>query len=332
MMTKAVTIDNCTWEFDGLSEDLVASGLTAFQLTVASKSEDAAETIKEIERVHAVIAHDPEKLMLIESVADLRAAAASGRTGVILHFQNARPLGDDLRKVGTFRRLGVRVIQITYNERNYVGDGCLEPTNGGLSTFGRALIGELNRQHILIDLTHVGERSSLEAADLSADPCVFSHSNPKRRADNPRNITDEQMRACAERGGVIGVCGWGPISWDGGPRPPDLSTIADHLDYVADLVGPEHVGIATDAPASGKMDRILAHFKEINEAYPNVTGAFVEAFGSDIKHRYPLPLRSIPALAVTLQERGWPTGHIDGALGENMARVYEQVWGQENVA
>lgn len=321
-----IYIDNCAWEFAGYNENLRRSRLTALQLTVASATEDAEAATRQIEQAAAAIAADPDRLLLVRSTADIRQASAEGKVGIILHFQNALPIGDDQSLVEHFHELGVRVIQITYNEVNLVGSGCLVDVDTGLTEFGRKLVSGLNQAGILVDLTHVGRRTSLEAIEASSEPCTFSHSNPLALADNPRNITDEQIRACAERGGVIGACGWGPISWTGSETPPDLDTIADHMTYIADLVGPGHVGIATDAPIGDNMENILAHFSEINAAYGSVTGKFVAAFGPNIDHRFPMPISRLPQLAETLERRGWSQADIAGAMGGNMLRLYERVW------
>jgi membrane dipeptidase len=326
MNTPSVMIDTCAWEFDGFNDHLRESCLTAFHLTVASAKEDSEAALRQMEEARTIVARDPEKLMVVENASDIELAAASGRVGIIFHFQNARPISDDLQRLATFHKLGLRVLQLTYNERNFVGDGCLESSDAGLSRFGQSVIAALNDLGVLIDLSHVGRRSSLEAIDASAVPCTFSHSNPKRRANNPRNIDDEQIKACAARGGVIGICGWGPISWTGSGTPPDLNTIADHLDYVANMVGPEHTAIATDAPISGNMNRILAHFHEINTAYGDVTGPFLSAFGNDLKYRFPLPIRRLPELAEVLRNRGWSESDVQGAMGENMMRLYRHAW------
>lgn len=319
-------IDNCAWEFDGWNDRLATSGLSAFNLTVASKHEDFHGAVANIERTRALVARHADHVAFVLEPDDLARHQRDGRVGIVLHFQNARPLGDDPERLDTFRALGVRIVQLTYNERNFVGDGCLEPGNAGLSRFGRRLVREMNRRGLTIDLTHVGERSSLEAIDLSARPCVFTHANPRARADNPRNISDAQIRACAERGGVIGVCGWGPISWTGSAEPPGLDDIADHLDHIAELVGPDHVAVATDAPVTDNLAEITAHFGDINRAYPEVTEAFVTAFGNTLEHRYPLPLGSLPQLARHLAARGWSDSDVEKAMGANMVRIWRETW------
>ncbi len=321
-----IAIDNCAWEFDGYNDKLEESGLTVVQLTVASATEDAAAASQQIQAAKAIVAADPDRLCIVGTVEEIRAAHLAGRVGLLFHFQNSLPIGRDLSLVGSFHDQGVRIVQVTYNESNDAGCGCLVDIDTGLTSFGRELISELNRNGILVDLTHAGERTSMEAIEASAAPVTFSHSNPRAIADNPRNISDEQIKACAATGGVIGVCGWGPISWTGTDQPPSVETIADHVSYIADLVGPQHIGIATDAPISHNMANILAHFKEINTAYGSVTGAFVDKFGPDIKHRYPMPITSIPKLAAALRLRGWQEDDVAGVLGGNMLNLYSRVW------
>lgn len=321
-----IAIDNCAWEFDGFNDKLEASGLTALQLTVASATEDAAAAMNQIQAAREIVAANPERLCLIGAVEDIRGAHQQGRVGIVFHFQNALPIGRDLSLVGRFHELGVRVVQITYNEVNEVGCGCLVADDTGLTSFGRELVAELNRVGILVDLTHVGMRTSMEAMEASGCPVTFSHSNPRALANNPRNISDEQIKACASLGGVIGACGWGPISWTGSAEPPTIETVADHVSYIADLVGPKHVGIATDGPISHNMANILAHFQEINSAYASVTGAFVERFGPSIEHRYPMPINTVPKLADALRRRGWGEQDVAGALGGNMLDLYSRTW------
>lgn len=321
-----IAIDNCAWEFDGYNDKLEASGLTVLQLTVASATEDAAAASRQIQAAKEIVAADPKKLCVVGTVDEIRTAHEEGRVGIVFHFQNALPIGRDLSLVGRFHELGVRVVQITYNEVNDVGCGCLVADDTGLTAFGRELIAELNRTGILVDLTHVGARTSMEAMEASSAPVTFSHSNARALADNPRNISDEQIEACAALGGVIGACGWGPISWTGSDEPPSIETVADHLSYIADLVGPKHVGIATDGPISHNMANILAHFQEINAAYGSVTGAFVDKFGPNIKHRYPMPISAFPKLAEALRRRGWSEPDVAGALGGNMLDLYTRTW------
>lgn len=324
---RAIVVDGCSWTFDGWTEKLAQSGATALNLTLAGASEDFAGAVAQIERARAVIRGAPDRFLLARRAADVRRAKAEGKVAVVFNFQNGRPVEDSLHHLETFHELGLRSMQVTYNERNFIGDGCLEPANSGLSSFGRAVIREMNRLGLLVDLTHVGERSTLEAMSLSAKPCVFSHSNPRRRADNPRNISDEQVKACADQGGVVGVCGWGPICWTGGVRPPDVDEFVGHVEYLAELVGVDHVGVSTDSTTSMRVAHIVEHATEVNAAYPTVTGAFVARFGTGLEFRYPVSAAHLPQVTARLLERGFTDADVAKVMGGNFLRVWEEVWG-----
>ena len=227
--------------------------------------------------------------------------------------------------VEVFRRLGTRVLQLSYNERNLLADGCAEPTNAGLSRFGKAVVHELNRTGIVIDLTHVGERSSLEAIEASTKPCIFSHSNPRTRVDNQRNISDAQIDACAEAGGVIGLCPWAIACWTGGPTPPNLGDFLDHLEYVADRVGRDHVALGTDSEAT--PGAFPPGLREAYRAmYPEVYDVFLTTFPSDPKTSGFETMEDLPNVTDGLLRRGWPEADVRKVLGENLLRVYAASW------
>lgn len=322
-----IVVEGCTWTFDGWTEKLEHSGVTALNLTLVGGSEGFVETCREFERALRLIRDDPEHFVLARTVADVRRAKAASKVAVVMNFQGGQPIERSLDHLLLFHELGLRSMQITYNERNFIGDGCLEPANAGLSAFGRQVIREMNRLGILIDLTHVGERTTLETIDESAHPCVFSHSNPRARADNPRNITDEQIRRCAARGGVIGLSPWGPICWTGGEMPPNVETLVDHIEYVVDLVGIEHVGVGTDSTTSMRLEHIMAHAAEINTAYASVTGAYIARFGNGLEYRYPVDTAGLPRVIESLVRRGYKPEDIAKIMGGNFLRVWEQVWG-----
>lgn len=324
---RAIVVDGCSWTFDGWTEKLARSGVTALNLTLAGAAEDFVGAVKQIERARALMARDPARFVLARRAADVRRAKVEGKVAVVFNFQNGRPVDDSLHHLEVFHEIGLRSMQLTYNERNYIGDGCLEPANSGLSAFGRQVVKEMNRLGVVVDLTHVGERTTLEALEIGEKPCVFSHSNPRRRADNPRNITDEQIQRCAQRGGVIGVCGWGPICWTGGEAAPDVEQFVGHIEYIAGLVGIDHVGVATDSTTSMRLAHIVEHATEVNAAYPSVTGAFVGRFGTGLEFRYPVSVTHLPQVTARLLERGFGEPDVAKVMGGNFLRVWEEVWG-----
>ena len=151
------------------------------------------------------LVQEREDLAFVETMGDVHAAKAAGRLGVTLHSQNATPFGLDLDLVGDLYAAGLRMSGLAYNVRSLAADGCIEESNAGLSRFGRRLVLEMNRVGMIVDGSHVGVRSTLEAMDLAEAPFVFSHNGCGAVHEHPRNLTDEQLRRCAETGGVIGI-------------------------------------------------------------------------------------------------------------------------------
>jgi membrane dipeptidase len=319
-------VDGCSWTFDGYTDKLAASHATALNLTVAGASEGFLGALDRIQDVLVRINLDPVRLRLARRAADVDVAGAEHAVAIVLNFQNGAPLERDLGRLDLFHALGVRNVQLTYNERNAIGDGCLEPSDAGLSRFGRQVVGRMNELGMVVDLSHTGRRTSLEAMHLSDRPCVFSHANPRALIDNPRNIDDDQIRACADGGGVIGACAWGPILWRGSDDPPGLEDLLDVIEYLAEAVGADHVGVGTDSTSSERDDHIVAHAHEVNAAYPEVTAPFVARFGGTPRHRYPVPIERLPEVARGLTGRGWSSDDIGKVVGGNLLRVWRSVW------
>jgi microsomal dipeptidase-like Zn-dependent dipeptidase len=163
------------------------------------------------------------------SVAEIHAAKAAGDTAVVLHFQGSEPLRAGAELVGAFARLGVRVIQPTYNYRGAAGDGCCEPENAGLSLFGKALVKAMNQHRIAVDIAHAGIRTSLEAIECSTRPVIASHANARAVCEHPRNLPDEVIKAVAASGGVIGLCAFPSFVSAGPIRPLTSSSTTPYI-------------------------------------------------------------------------------------------------------
>jgi membrane dipeptidase len=315
----------CSFYFHGYSDPMAAGGVTALNLTVPEALADYDATVASIHEHRRLIDADPGRLTHVRHADDIPAAKAAGKVGLIFGFQNSKPVGDRLDRIGQFRDLGVRVIQLTYNEPGLFGDGCLVPVDRGLTPLGRDAIREMNRAGVAIDLSHVGQRTALQAVEASGRPVIVSHANPRATADNPRNITDDLIRAVAASGGAVGVCGWGPICWRGGEEPPTVQDLVTHIDYLVNLVGIDHVGIGTDSSASG-TGTVAQHVAEINQLYPTVVGAFVARFGDGLQYRYAVPTGSLPGVTEALLQRGYPADGVEKILGSNFLRVFKKIW------
>ena len=221
---------------------------------------------------------------------------------------------------------------------NLLADGCLEPRNAGLTEFGRAVIRELNRHRLLIDLSHVGDRSTLEAIDASAEPVSFTHANARALSPSPRNKTDEAMRALAARGGVIGYSSL-PSFVSEDPRDANLAGYLDHLDYAVQLVGIDHVGLG--------LDFVEGHVPgSLQPRAPKWGGANLPAGTAGLAAMLPERLRDqaaeliylpyAPGIANSLEmpnvtegllSRGYSDGDVRKILGQNWLRLFESIWG-----
>src|SRR5215468_9565752 len=183
-------------------EHMRDGGVTAANYTITlGDGHDFREAVERILWIDDVLAQNADIARRVTSVAEIRQAKADGLVGLIYGFQNSTPLEGDERLVRIFAQLGVRIVQLAYMTGNLLADGCLEERNAGLTEFGRAVTRLLNDARLLIDLSHVGDRSTLEAIDASAAPVAFMHANARALSPSPRNKTDEAIRALAARGG-----------------------------------------------------------------------------------------------------------------------------------
>ena len=246
-------------------------------------------------------------------------------------WQNARPLGDRLDRLPFFQRLGLRILQLTYNQRNFLGDGCLEHANdGGLSRLGEDAVPLQNELGIAIDLSHVGERATLRTAELTTRPVLITHANAAALVKTPRNKSDDAIRAVAATGGTIGLSTYGLFSWDGNPeRCPNLDDLLRHVDHVADLVGPAHLAFGTDLAAVRDLDVIAPITRMTLERSPGIIADYVRAFGNDIRTRHIEDCAShaeLVRLSAALIERGWSEDDVRGFLGTNLLRALDLAW------
>lgn len=310
--------------------DVRASGITAVNLTVSgvgSYLTNYDDTIRNIAWWNDQIAEHPERLLSVRDGADIDEAKRSGRLGLIYGFQDATPLGEDLDRVEMFHQLGVRVFQLTYNRRNLVGDGCLESGNAGLSRFGHSLVEHLNTRRALIDVSHAGERTTLEAIAASKVPIAISHTGCAALAANPRNKTDNELKNLADKGGVVGIYLMPFLRSQGQPMAADLIR---HIEHAVDICGEDHVGIGSD----GVISPI--------DANP----AFRQKFAAEVTHRRSLGISApgeqpdvytfLPDLNAAdrfaeisglLAHRGHSDARIGKLMGGNFNRLFRETWG-----
>jgi membrane dipeptidase len=247
------------------------------------------------------------------SVDDVTAITGAGRIAVVFDLEDSGPLNDDLANLATLASLGVRTLLPTYNHANRAGSGCLDSTDGGLTGWGRAIVAEMHNVGIVPDGSHCSARTGLDMCEISAGPIIYSHSCMKAVWDHPRNITDDQARACADTGGVIGITGVGIFL---GPNTPTLDAMTRHLEYAVDLVGIDHVGVSSD---------FSFDHADFNDELTRNPGLFDDSYTRWGPIQW-MPPETLLTLDEHLSRRGWSSSDVRAVLGGNFHRVAEIAW------
>lgn len=222
-------------------------GVTGVNFTIAM-DHSFSEACRNISAVVDSMEHAVSgKMVQVKSAEEIREVKKNDMCGLMFGFQNTLPIEYNLGFLKTFHTLGIRIVQLTYQKRNLVGDGCGEEGNGGLSEFGVKVVEEMNRLKMLVDLSHCGYRTTMEAIELSKAPVAFTHTNARALNDCIRCKSDEQIHALAEKGGVMGITVLSKfIKPEGKIKGSSLEDFLDHIDYVVNLVGVNHVGLGLD--------------------------------------------------------------------------------------
>ncbi len=302
-----------------------ASGITAMNVTVSSGNFEA--TAKRIAQWSDNIHRYPEAFMQARTVAEIREAKASGRMGIVLGFQDTTPIEGDLANLDAFHDFGVGVIQLTYNIRNLVGDGCLEPANGGLSRFGHAVVERMDELRMLVDLSHCGKQTTADGIRASSRPVAITHSGCNAVARHPRSKDDEELRALADGGGVIGIYLMPFLS-------PGRAAMADdvvaHIEHALNVCGEDHVGIGSDlstTPIPNSDEYWSAHREFVSGRIANGIAAPNE--DPDILFNVVdlNEARRMELVADALAARGHSSSVVGKVIGGNWVRVLTEVWG-----
>ncbi|MDA0221418.1 MAG: membrane dipeptidase [Proteobacteria bacterium] len=269
-------------------------------------------TLEATSRYRHWIRTHPEHYLQVETVADIHRARAEGKLALSFDLEGMNALNGDLGMVDLYYRLGVRHMLFAYNRNNAAGGGCHDE-DVGLTPFGREVIAEMNRVGMVVDCSHCSWRTSMEAMERSAAPVIYSHANARALWDHERNIRDDQIKACAATGGVVGVTGVGRFL---GPDGPTVAHLVEHIDYMVDLIGPDHVGFG--------MDSVL-HVHKPGGGFTRNRDYWPESQYPDGGSGYVRP-EDLPHLTQALLDRGYGEAAIRGILGGNFLRIAEQVW------
>jgi membrane dipeptidase len=296
-------------------------GITAANFTVTVQH-GFCDTVEIIGRYNRTIEQNADVVQRVLSVQDILDAKEHGRTGIIYGLQNSCSVENDLRLVEPLHALGVRVIQLAYMTANLSGDGCLEPRNGGLTVFGGELVKELNRLGVLLDLSHCGQRTTLEAVDASATPVAITHACASALCGHPRNKSDEEIRALAARGGVVGVTSLASFVSDDSDDA-DLHAYVRHIEHVAELVGIDHVGIGMDFTEDLPFEALVPEKWGGTHVPTGIEGVadwpIRSARGASSSEEF-------PNITTALLSRGFSHEDVQKVLGGNFVRLMTETW------
>ena len=244
-MSKMMMIDGLQyshWSRE-VFEQMRDGGLSAVHVTIAYH-ELSRETLQNIGQWNRMFEMHSDLIIPVHTAADIEAAYAQNKVGIIFGFQNCSPIEDDIDLVAIFHQLGVRIMQLTYNNQSLLGAGCYETTDSGISRFGKVVIAEMNRVGMVIDMSHSAEESTLQAIEISQRPIVISHANPTFFEPAKRNKSNKVLSALAESEGLLGFSMY-PFHLKNGPKC-GLDEFCTMVAKTVDLMGIDRVGMGSD--------------------------------------------------------------------------------------
>ncbi|MBN1671426.1 MAG: membrane dipeptidase [Kiritimatiellae bacterium] len=322
------------WCRERFLEAIAATGLNCTVLTMGSEK-DLHHSLHRISWYIQLFDHMREHLRKALGPPDIETARREKKLAVVCST-NCPPAHGGLHDgvdahhwIDIFYRLGIRVMHLTYNRRNWVGDGCLEPADGGLSLHGRDVVRHLNEIGMVVDTPHTGRRTTLDAAKHSKAPIMATHTVCRGLYEHPRGKTDDELKAIADTGGLVGMCVIPYFLGEGG----NINTLLDHLDYALNLIGPDHVAIGTDTAYSAPLPDGAEPF---DERHPQPSPYSREKWWGawQPEHQQPKPTEeqaetlrwtNWPCFTVGLVARGHNEAEIAKVLGGNFLRVLADV-------
>jgi len=290
------------------------AGVDIVSITLAGDNHNISQAFTLCAWARRQLLERENQLVLVRSVSDIETACSTHRLGVILHFEGTRCFERDPSVIELFYEIGIRQTLIAFNRQNSAGGGCADAEDRGLTPYGRRLVGEMHRVGMLVDLSHTGYRTSLDAMAVASKPVLFSHSNAYALCPSFRNLKDDQIRACAQTGGVVGVSGSSEYLGDAACSDEALFR---HIDYMAEIGGIEHVGLGLDVVFEPKALSEWARGRP--DEWPMTRDPAWAGF------RYAVP-EQLPGLTDLMLQHGYSESHIRKVLGENLLRVCRAVW------
>jgi len=324
---KSIVIDGLELFFPvgdvGYFDKLVQVGVTAAHVTVFETDDTPLQAMQRLNSWYDIFEKHSDKVMLVSTGRDIEKAKREGKFGVIMGSQNADILGGSLSLLSVYKRLGVRIIQLNYYEQNLLGEGFNERTDSGLSNFGVEVVKEMNRLGLVIDVSHCGDQVTMDAINYSKDPVMITHANARALCPHKRNKTDEQIKALAEKDGVIGLNAYSIFCEVRKDIRPTLEDLLDMADYIVRLVGPDYVSLGLDLSFRTKES-----YMQWEQLYPNLVPKW-GMFGRNIFQTDDgtVDVTLFPEITKGLVARGYSDDDIEKILGLNFLRVFKEVCG-----
>jgi membrane dipeptidase len=287
--------------------------------------------VRKIANAHEIVNALKEQMLIVRTAADIETAHAENRHGVVIDFQNTIAIGDDLDRIDLFHGLGLRMVQLTYNLQNLVGDGCTETYQAGLTWFGREMVTRLNDARILVDVSHCSEQVGWDAMGVSTAPVIVSHSSSAAVARHDRGKSDKLAKAVADQGGYFGV-----VVIPGFIRETPGASIDDvvrQIEHLVNVCGIDHVGIGTDKAGPGPRTSSMVEYPDSMPA--GLPGDFNWSGFRIQEHRqtpeYQMDgfesLADWPNITAGLAQAGFTEDELRKLLGLNYLRVFRDVVG-----
>lgn len=301
------------------------SGIHVMKTTLGGFNEDFPSTVDEIAFAQRLIETHPDYFLQVRVPEDMERAHREKKMGIIFSFEGVDMLEGKVDRIELFRNLGVRVMQLSYNGKSPFGAGVLEPNAGGLTTLGQEAVKKMNQLGVAVDLSHSNPKTTADANAASGKPVIISHAGCSAVHAHPRNKTDDQIRALAAKGGVMGIYDLPFLAPS--PKQPTVEDYMAHLDHALRVAGEDHVGVGSDLPVPpmNTSPEALAEFKKVQEARIKAGAAAPE------EDRYPYVIglntpRRLEIIADQLLKRGYPPRVAEKVIGANFARVLREIW------
>lgn len=301
------------------------SGVDVVKWSLGGSNEGFAETVEEIGYGCQMVEVHPAYFTQVRIPADIGRAKREGKVGIIFSFESVDMLEGKLERIELFRNLGVRVMQLSYNRKSPFAAGVMEPNGGGLTPLGREAVTKMNALGIAIDLSHANSQTTADAMTASSKPVIMSHAGCIAVHQHPRNKTDAQLRALADKGGVVGIYDLPFLT--ASPKQPTVDDYMAHMEHALNVAGEDHVGVGSDASIS-PFDTSTKGMDEFNK-FQEVRQRSGLAAPEEDRPQYVVGLnipRRIEVIVDQLLKRGHPAGAVEKIVGGNFTRVFNEVW------